>query len=104
MKGLVDEIRLHPPRECWNIILETDYIRSAKTGKSDGISIGIEVPALPGLDLLIPALPFLDFLNVNELEWVIQMRTRCEAEGMNLLMISIMQLKGHANGRRTVPA
>ena len=23
----------------------------------------------PGLDLLIPALPYLDFLNINELEW-----------------------------------
>ena len=34
-----------------------------------GFDIGIEVPALPGLELLIPALPYLDFLNINELEW-----------------------------------
>jgi hypothetical protein len=34
-----------------------------------GYSIGIEVPALPGLELLVPALPYLDFLNINELEW-----------------------------------
>jgi pyruvate formate-lyase activating enzyme-like uncharacterized protein len=69
MKGLVDEIRLHPPRECWNTILDTDYIRSAKRAKEMGYSIGIEVPALPGLELLVPALPYLDFLNINELEW-----------------------------------
>jgi len=80
MKGLVDEIRLHPPHECWNTILDTDYIRSAKRAKEMGFDIGIEVPALPGLELLIPALPFLDFLNINELEWgetnAYQMRER----------------------------
>ncbi|MDD1694239.1 MAG: 4Fe-4S cluster-binding domain-containing protein [Methanoregula sp.] len=80
MKGLVDEIRLHPPRECWNTILDTDYIRSAKRARDMGFDIGIEVPALPGLELLIPALPYLDFLNINELEWgetnAYQMRER----------------------------
>ncbi|HJX56763.1 MAG TPA: radical SAM protein [Methanoregula sp.] len=80
MKGLVDEIRLHPPRECWNTILDTDYIRSAKRAREMGYSIGIEVPALPGLELLIPALPYLDFLNINELEWgdtnAFEMRSR----------------------------
>ena len=69
LKGLVDEIRLHPPHECWPSILETDFIRSAKHAKEMGFVIGIEVPALPGLENLIPALPFLDFLNINELEW-----------------------------------
>jgi len=69
MQGLVDEIRLHPPRECWETILDTPYIRSAQHAKAMGFDVGIEVPALPGLDLLIPALPFLDFLNINELEW-----------------------------------
>ena len=69
MKGLVNEIRLHPPRECWDTILESEFIRSAKRAKEMGFDIGIEVPALPGLELLIPALPYLDFLNINELEW-----------------------------------
>jgi pyruvate formate-lyase activating enzyme-like uncharacterized protein len=69
MQGLVDEIRLHPPHECWEKILESDFIRSAKRAKEMGFDIGIEVPALPGLELLIPALPYLDFLNINELEW-----------------------------------
>jgi uncharacterized protein len=80
MVGLVDEIRLHPPRECWDIILDSEYIRSAKRAKDMGFDIGIEVPALPGLELLIPALPHLDFLNINELEWgdtnAYQMRER----------------------------
>lgn len=69
MQGLVDEIRLHPPRECWENIIESEFIRSAKRAKEMGFDIGIEVPALPGLELLIPALPYLDFLNINELEW-----------------------------------
>lgn len=69
LKGVVDEIRLHPPRECWDTILDTDFIRSAKMAKEMGFDIGIEVPSLPGLELLAPALPYLDFLNINELEW-----------------------------------
>ncbi|NMB77562.1 MAG: 4Fe-4S cluster-binding domain-containing protein [Methanomicrobiales archaeon] len=69
LQGLVDEVRLHPPRECWEKILESDFLRSAKRAKEMGFDIGIEVPALPGLELLIPALTHLDFLNINELEW-----------------------------------
>jgi pyruvate formate-lyase activating enzyme-like uncharacterized protein len=69
LRGLVDEIRLHPPRECWEDILSTEYSAAARRAKELGFSIGIEVPALPGLEKLIPALPLLDFLNVNELEW-----------------------------------
>jgi pyruvate formate-lyase activating enzyme-like uncharacterized protein len=80
MQGLVDEIRLHPPYECWKDITGTDFITSARHAKAMGFDIGIEVPALPGLDLLIPTLPYLDFLNINELEWgesnAYQMRER----------------------------
>jgi hypothetical protein len=80
MQGLVDEIRLHPPHESWEKILESDFIQSAKRAKEMGFDIGIEVPALPGLEHLIPALPYLDFLNINELEWgesnAYQMRER----------------------------
>ena len=80
MQGLVDEIRLHPPYECWNEILMSDFITSARHAKEMGFDIGIEVPALPGLELLIPALPYIDFLNINELEWgesnAYQMRER----------------------------
>jgi pyruvate formate-lyase activating enzyme-like uncharacterized protein len=80
MQGLVDEIRLHPPQECWENILESDFIRSAQRAKEMGFDIGIEVPALPGLEHLIPALQYVDFLNINELEWgesnAYQMRER----------------------------
>jgi hypothetical protein len=80
MQGLVDEIRLHPPHECWEKILESDFIVSAKHARAMGFDIGIEVPALPGLEHLIPALAYLDFLNINELEWgdsnAYQMRER----------------------------
>jgi pyruvate formate-lyase activating enzyme-like uncharacterized protein len=69
LKGLVDEIRLHPPHECWNTILDSDFIHSAEHAKAHGFDVGFEVPALPGLEHLAPALPFLDFLNINELEW-----------------------------------
>ena len=69
MQALVDEIRLHPPHECWENILGSDFISSARRAKELGFSIGIEVPALPGLGYLVPALPYLDFLNINELEW-----------------------------------
>jgi pyruvate formate-lyase activating enzyme-like uncharacterized protein len=67
--GLVDEIRLHPPYEEWESILDSEFIRSAQKAKELGFDIGIEVPALPGLEKLEPALPYLDFLNINELEW-----------------------------------
>ena len=69
LQGLVDEIRLHPPREVWPCILETDYARSAVIARDMGFLVGIEVPSLPGIDDLAAALPLLDFLNINELEW-----------------------------------
>jgi hypothetical protein len=69
LHGLVDEIRFHPPRECWNTVLDTGYIVAAKHAQTMGFAVGIEVPALPGLEQLVPALPYLDFLNINELEW-----------------------------------
>ncbi len=69
LQGLVDEIRLHPPHECWPDILDTDYARSAVLARELGFLVGIEVPALPGIGALAAALPLLDFLNINELEW-----------------------------------
>lgn len=67
--GLVDEIRLHPPHECWGDIVHSEYVAAATRAKERGFEAGFEVPALPGLERLEPALPYLDFLNINELEW-----------------------------------
>jgi len=69
LQGLVDEIRLPPPPEVWPHILETGYAGSAALAREMGFAIGIEVPALPGIGALAAALPLLDFLNINELEW-----------------------------------
>ena len=80
MQGRVAEIRLQPPPEDWKDILDSEFLVSARNAREMGFDIGIEVPALPGLGHLIPALPFLDFLNINELEWgesnAFQMRER----------------------------
>ncbi|KDE55416.1 radical SAM protein [Methanoculleus sp. MH98A] len=69
LQGLVDELRLHPPHEVWPQILETDFAGSAVLARRMGFLIGIEVPSLPGIEDLAAALPLLDFLNINELEW-----------------------------------
>jgi pyruvate formate-lyase activating enzyme-like uncharacterized protein len=69
LSGIVDELRFHPPYESWPDIMSTEFIQSARKAKELGFSVGIEVPALPGLGSLIAALPDLDFLNINELEW-----------------------------------
>ena len=69
LSGIVDEIRLHPPHECWHDIAGSEYVASARRAKERGFAAGFEVPALPGLERLAPALPYLDFLNINELEW-----------------------------------
>ncbi|HDR73905.1 MAG TPA: radical SAM protein [Methanoculleus sp.] len=69
LQGLVDEIRLHPPHECWPEILQSPYIPAIRAARDLGFAVGIEVPSLPGLEALIPVVPLLDFLNINELEW-----------------------------------
>lgn len=69
LRGLVDEIRFHPPQELWHRICETGYARAATAAREMGFETGIEVPALPGLEGLASILPLIDFLNINELEW-----------------------------------
>ena len=69
LTGLVDEIRLHPPVECWDHVLETDFIAAVRHARELGFAAGLEVPALPEIGDLEAALPVLDFLNINELEW-----------------------------------
>jgi pyruvate formate-lyase activating enzyme-like uncharacterized protein len=69
LTGLVEEIRMHPPDEQWADILQSSFIESIRMAKELGFSSGFEVPSLPGVDNLGKALPELDFLNINELEW-----------------------------------
>lgn len=69
LRGLVDEVRLHPPQGIWPRILTSPYAASVEVARELGFSIGIEVPSLPGIEALAAILPALDFLNINELEW-----------------------------------
>jgi pyruvate formate-lyase activating enzyme-like uncharacterized protein len=69
LAGLVDEIRLHPPPEEWPTIADSPYLQAVRRAKALGFSAGFEVPALRGVEALGVAVPDLDFLNLNELEW-----------------------------------
>ena len=69
LEGFVDEIRMHPPVEAWAGISGTAYRDAAVLSREMGFSCGFEVPALPEVAVLLPALEFLDFLTINELEW-----------------------------------
>lgn len=67
--GLVDELRLHPPVDAWPLFLWGPYRTSVDLARAMGFSIGVELPGLPGIGVLSTALAYLDFLNINELEW-----------------------------------
>ncbi|MDR3102050.1 MAG: 4Fe-4S cluster-binding domain-containing protein [Methanocalculaceae archaeon] len=69
LRPCVDEMRMHPPHEEWNCILESRFPEAIANAKRMGFSIGIEVPSLPGLRYFFPLLDSLDFLNINQLEW-----------------------------------
>jgi pyruvate formate-lyase activating enzyme-like uncharacterized protein len=69
LDGVVDEIRMHPPVEAWAGISRTPYRDAADLARGMGFSCGFEVPSLPEVAVLLPALEFLDFLTINELEW-----------------------------------
>jgi len=60
---------MHPPPDLWQEIDRTEYVESARIARRMGFSVGVEVPSLPGIGSLDAMLPFLDFLNINELEW-----------------------------------
>lgn len=69
LAGFVDEIRLHPPHEDWERIMQTPYPGAIRRARARGFWVGVEVPSLPGLEGLRPLLSLVDFLNINELEW-----------------------------------
>ncbi|PWR73993.1 radical SAM protein [Methanospirillum lacunae] len=69
IRGLVDEIRHHPPHETWSSIKNSDFHESIKTARELGFDVGVEVPSLPGIEAFLAIIDDLDFLNINELEW-----------------------------------
>ncbi len=69
IRGLVDEIRLHPPHEIWACIKGSDFHESVLTAQELGFDVGVEVPSLPGIESFLAIIDDLDFLNINELEW-----------------------------------
>lgn len=69
LRGLVDEIRFHPPHETWPDIMSGPYFRAIVDAKKTGFDVGVEVPSLTGIEHFTPLLEFLDFFNINELEW-----------------------------------
>ncbi|MDO5844017.1 MAG: radical SAM protein [Methanocorpusculum sp.] len=66
---VVDEIRMHPPHEEWSGIMTSPYLESIKNAKKMGFDVGIEVPSLQGLRNFFPLLDYVDFFNINQLEW-----------------------------------
>lgn len=69
IRGLVDEIRLHPPHEIWSSLAGSAFHESIRTARELGFDIGVEVPSLPGIEAFLEIIQDLDFLNINELEW-----------------------------------
>jgi pyruvate formate-lyase activating enzyme-like uncharacterized protein len=104
LQGLVDEIRLHPPHESWPRILKTSYARSAISARRMGFAVGIEVPALPGLGDLAAALPLLDFLNINELEWGDTCAAAMRERGLELVDGLHNAVKGARQWAEELPA
>ncbi len=97
MRGLIDELRMHPPADIWPEIGRSAYSVAAVEAKKLGFSIGIEVPALPGLDHLKAALPVLDFLNINELEWGETNASEMRRRGLDLEDSLHNAVRGAAN-------
>ena len=71
----LDEIRFHPPMPAWQRLSSTPYHAAVRVAKRLGVSVGLELPAIPGKGReLVSAIAFadaaeLDFVNLNELEF-----------------------------------
>lgn len=71
----LDEIRLHPPMGEWKRLAGSDYAAAVSRSQDAGISVGLEIPVMPGRRReLEAAIRFadtgeLDFVNLNELEF-----------------------------------
>lgn len=71
----LDEIRLHPPVGWWDKMAASPYDALFRAALATGMTVGCEVPAIPGReDQLLALARYLDsigvaFLNLNELEF-----------------------------------
>lgn len=71
----LDEIRFHPPVSLWKDLDRSEFAAATSFSKIQGMSVGLEVPTLPGRAAeLRAAIDFadehdLDFVNLNELEF-----------------------------------
>ncbi|WP_243684587.1 radical SAM protein [Methanosarcina barkeri] len=66
----LDEIRFHPPQECWNDLKNSQYANSLQNAKELGIEAGIEIPALEDAEKVSAFAEEMGvFLNLNELEF-----------------------------------
>lgn len=71
----LDEIRFHAPEEIWNRMDNSAFVNRIKWAQDTGMTVGIEVPSIPGTEDDTRALiefsrrMDLDFINLNELEF-----------------------------------
>ncbi len=66
----LDEIRFHPPVDMWGEIRKSKYSRSIAHSKEQGLDVGIEIPAIDGIEKVAEFAKECDcFLNLNELEF-----------------------------------
>jgi pyruvate formate-lyase activating enzyme-like uncharacterized protein len=71
----LDEIRFHPPAGMWPRLERTEFVDAVKESRRVGMSVGLEVPVIPGRANGLRALVSfadesgLDFVNLNELEF-----------------------------------
>ncbi len=66
----LDEIRLHPPQDCWKDLKNSQYADALQNAKKLGIEAGIEIPALEGAEKIAAFAEEMGvFLNLNELEF-----------------------------------
>lgn len=71
----LDEIRFHPPPEYWSRMEKGHHHRLIPAAKATGMTVGIEIPALPNREKEMSALidyaeaNGLSYINLNELEF-----------------------------------
>ncbi|WP_406658086.1 radical SAM protein [Methanolobus sp. ZRKC2] len=66
----LNEIRFHPPADLWDSIEESNYSMSIECAKENGLQVGIEIPAIEGVEKIADFTRKMDcFLNLNELEF-----------------------------------